>query len=120
MKFLPNGYQVATGSDDNSVKIWDLRKKACVYTVPAHTKLVSDIKFDSHDNDSTSRLMLTASYDHKIKLWSAATGDWILVRTLNGGHENKITSVSHTKDMKYIISTSFDRTFKLWEMKANN
>ena len=61
--------------------------------------------------------MFTTSYDGKCKLW--ATGDWILVRTLNG-HENKVTSVSYTKDLKYIITTSFDRTFKLWEMKKPN
>ena len=59
--------------------------------------------------------MLTTSYDNKCKLWS--TGDWVLVRTLTGGHDNKITSVSVVNNMQYIITTSFDRTFKLWEMK---
>ena len=58
--------------------------------------------------------MMTTSYDQKCKLW--ATGDWILLRTITG-HENKITSVSSTKDLKYLITTSFDRTFRLWEMK---
>ena len=47
VQFLPNGYQVATGSDDNTVKIWDLRKKGNVQTIPAHTKLISDIKFEA-------------------------------------------------------------------------
>jgi U4/U6 small nuclear ribonucleoprotein PRP4 len=37
----------------------------------------------------------------------------VLVRTL-AGHDNKITSVSVTKDLRNIITTSFDRTFKLW------
>lgn len=111
LKFLPNCYQIATGSEDNSVKIWDLRKRACVYTVPAHTKLVSDIKFEEQYE---GRVMLTTSYDNKCKIWS--TGDWVLVRTLTG-HENKITSVSATKDLNHIITTSFDRTFKLWQMK---
>ena len=105
LKFMPNCYQIASGSDDNTVKIWDLRKKACIYTVPAHTKLVSDVKFDE------GRVMLTTSYDNKCKIWS--TGDWVLIRTLTG-HENKITSVSVTKDLQNIITTSFDRTFKLW------
>ena len=63
--------------------------------------------------------MLTSSYDNKVKIWgsSGETGDWIILRTLNG-HENKVTSVNMTKDMKYVITTSFDRTFKLWEPKA--
>lgn len=83
-----------------------------MYTVPAHNKLISDIKFE-HEFDG--RVMLTSSYDNKVKLWTTgASGEWgILVRTLTG-HENKITSVTPTKDLKHIITTSFDRTFKLW------
>ena len=32
----PNGYILATGSDDNTIKIWDIRKKQGIYTIPAH------------------------------------------------------------------------------------
>ena len=42
--FFPS-YHVATGSEDNCAKIWDLRQRKCVYTVPAHTNTVSKIKF---------------------------------------------------------------------------
>lgn len=116
MRFLPNGYQVATGSDDNTVKIWDLRRKNCVQTVPAHTKLISDVKFVEQGDGKL--LMLTSSYDNKCKIWGSTgeTGDWVVLRTLNG-HENKVTSINMTNDLKYILSTSFDRTFKLWEVK---
>ena len=43
--FNPNGYHMATGSEDNSIKIWDLRQRQCVYTIPAHTNLISKLKF---------------------------------------------------------------------------
>ena len=66
MNFLPNGYQLATASDDNSVKIWDLRKKSNVQIIAAHNKLVSDVKFT---NDGT--FMLTSSYDQTAKIWAA-------------------------------------------------
>jgi U4/U6 small nuclear ribonucleoprotein PRP4 len=118
MQFMPTGYHIATGGDDNTVKIWDLRKKTNITTIPAHNKLISDIKFE---NTAQSRLMLTASYDQKCKIWGTKsivsgenTGDeWVLLRTLSG-HENKVTSICHTSDFKYIITTSFDKTFKLW------
>jgi len=61
---MPNGYQMVTGSDDNSVKVWDLRKKGVATVVPAHTALVSTVTFDQ-----TNRLMLTSSYDNTAKIW---------------------------------------------------
>ena len=39
--FSPNGYQLATGSEDNTVRVWDIRKRKNVHTVPAHQNLVS-------------------------------------------------------------------------------
>lgn len=123
LQFMHTGHHLATGGDDNTVKIWDLRKKANISTIPAHSKLVSDIKFDKSPQ---SRLMITTSYDHKCKIWGAKNvlfgenlgDDWVLLRTLSG-HENKVTSVCHTSDFKYIITTSFDKTFKLWKMMEN-
>jgi len=48
MRFLPSGWHLATGGDDNQLKIWDLRKKVSVATIPAHNKLISDIKFEDN------------------------------------------------------------------------
>lgn len=40
-------YQVATGGADNTVKIWDLRRRKCEYTISVHTNLVSRVMFES-------------------------------------------------------------------------
>jgi len=66
--------------------------------------------------------MFSSSYDGKAKIWGAKSlvqgentlDEWALLRTLNG-HENKVTSISHTRDLEYVITTSFDKTFKLWK-----
>ena len=42
--FSANGYQVASGSEDHSVRVWDLRKKRSLYTIPAHQSLVSQAR----------------------------------------------------------------------------
>jgi len=38
------------------------------------------------------------------------------VRTLSG-YESKLSSASVSRDVNYIITTSFDRTFRLWQKK---
>jgi len=67
--------------------------------------------------DKEGRFIASTSYDNKCKIW--ATRDWSIVRTLTG-HESRLTSVSLTPDTKYIVTTSFDRTFKLWENQFNS
>ncbi len=43
MDFSPDGYHLATGSEDHSCRIWDLRKRGCVYTLPAHKSLIAQV-----------------------------------------------------------------------------
>lgn len=43
MDFSPNGYTMATGAEDNTARVWDLRQRACLYTLPGHTSLVSQV-----------------------------------------------------------------------------
>lgn len=39
-------YHIATGSGDNTCKVWDLRQRKCIYTIPAHENLVTGVKFE--------------------------------------------------------------------------
>ncbi|KNC52615.1 uncharacterized protein AMSG_08479 [Thecamonas trahens ATCC 50062] len=102
-----NGYHVATGGDDNSVIIWDLRKQHAVYILPAHTKLVSDLAFIP----GGSSTLVTASYDATLRLWSGT--NMSLLRTYTG-HSDKVTSVAVAANAAKFVSSSFDRTFKVW------
>lgn len=38
-------YHLATGSGDNTCKVWELRNRKCLYTIPAHQNLLSGVRF---------------------------------------------------------------------------
>lgn len=61
--------------------------------------------------DPKGEFMLTSSYDCTLKIWT--TNGWQPLRVLEG-HEMKIMSVSISPDAKWISSSCFDHTFKLW------
>ena len=105
--FHPNGYHLATGSDDNTVRFWDLRRKNCFNILPAHTKLISEVKFQPDHG----RYLATSSYDKTCKIWSSK--DWSLERTMIA-HDSKVTSISLSNDGQYMSTTSLDRKWMLW------
>lgn len=107
INFSPNGYHIATGSGDNTCKVWDLRQRRCVYTIPAHQNLVTGVKFEPiHGN-----FLLTGAYDNTAKIWTHP--GWSPLKTL-AGHEGKVMGLDISSDGQLIATCSYDRTFKLW------
>ena len=106
MDWSPNGYQLATASDDHTVRIWDMRKQKGIYTVPAHCSLISSVRFSS-----SGELLVTASHDATVKCWSAR--DYSVLKTLEG-HEGKVMCVDVRADESQLVTCGHDRTFKLW------
>lgn len=45
LDFSPNGYQLVTGSADDTIRVWDMRASKALCTIPAHTSNVADVRF---------------------------------------------------------------------------
>jgi WD40 repeat protein len=63
--------------------------------------------------------LVTASFDHTLKLWETATGRE--VKTYGGatGHTKQVISVAFNQDGSMIASGSTDNTLKVWDVPIN-
>ena len=64
LDFSPNGYHLATGSEDHTCRIWDLRKRQTLYIIPAHNSLISQVKYEPFEG----YVLATASYDNTCRV----------------------------------------------------
>ncbi|GJP92887.1 hypothetical protein AlacWU_05786 [Aspergillus niger] len=120
--FSPDGRRLVSGSQDATIKIWNIDTPACgpplrerKDTAESHGP-ISSIAFSpdgrwlvsgGHDDTETVKI-----WDLETKLWGSAND--ALQRTLKG-HRHFINSVSVSPNMRQLASASADRTIKIWD-----
>lgn len=82
-------------------QIWDLRRRQSVYTIPAHTNLISDVKYQKDGGN----FLVTSSYDCSVKVKKKTYPQLFFTKIFNyvwPGNENsrKQNSKSSKKTIK--------------------
>jgi WD40 repeat protein len=103
--------KIASGSADNTIKIWGGKSLELIKTLQGHSGWVRSVSWN-HDGSQ----IVSGSADKTIKIWDSSTG--IILHTLEG-HSDWVLSVSWNRDSSKIISGSFDRTIKIWGQKKS-
>ncbi|KAL3808350.1 hypothetical protein ACHAXA_007634 [Cyclostephanos tholiformis] len=112
-EFSPNGFQLATAGDDGTIKIWDLRRRRSSASIPAHTNLITQLKFAHSSSSQNGEFLASSSFDGTGKIWS--TRDWKLLSVLEG-HDGKVMGIDVLDGPCCgIVTCGYDKTLKLWQ-----
>jgi WD40 repeat protein len=111
LSFKPGSSILASGSNDDTIRIWDLTwdawKSRPVRTLRGHRNNVEAVAWSP---DGT--LLASGSRDRTVRLWNPDNGaNTAILR----GHTNIVNSVAWSPDGTLLASASRDDTIRIWD-----
>lgn len=105
----PGGRYALSGSDDTTVRVWDLENGALIdsYTTDDLTDIYGI------DFSPDARTIVSGEAGGLVRLWDAATGE--MIDTFEG-HTGRVWAVSFSPDGKTVLSGGDDKTLRLWDV----
>ena len=112
LAFSFDGKFLVSGSDKNTVNLWNIQTGRIIKTFNGHTQLVWSVSISL---DCT--VIASGSQDHTIRLWNVQTGE---CHCVIGGHNNEVNSVSFSPiNPKLLISASDDNIVRQWDVDGH-
>ena len=112
LTFSLDGTFLASTSDDETIKLWDIQTGGIVKTFHGHT---SGVCSASISPDCTT--IASGSYDHKIYLWNIQTGACYCIIDK---HSSAVKSVCFSPtNSQLLISASNDGTTRCWDVNGH-
>ena len=111
VSFSPDGTKVASGSLDETVKLWHATSGECLRTLEGHSSYVMSVSFSL---DGTK--VASGSWDKTVKLWDVTSGECL--QTLEG-HSWSVKSVSFSSDGTKVAARS-RKYYKIWDTSTGS
>ena len=103
-----DGRFLVSGSDDNTLKVWDTSSGNVLRTLYGHAQAVMAIAISPD-----SRLIASGSEDFSLRVWDAGSGE----ARVFGQHSGPIREVAFSGDSRQLVSLS-NGELKVWEVSS--
>jgi len=108
LDFSPDGDLIASGSNDNTLRLWRVDDTSLLRTMGGHPFPVLAVKFTPNGAN-----LATSSSDGLVRLWQVSNGR--LNNTLRG-HAGRVNKLDISSDGKFLASCGEDFTVRLWRL----
>ena len=106
--YSPGGQVLASGSFDQTVRLWSVADGAPIGTLSGHTNVVVCVAFSPD-----GQVLASGSVDQSVRLWNVADGTPIRVMS---GHTDTIIGLTFSPDGQLLVSGSSDKTVQIWRV----
>ncbi|WP_036485796.1 caspase family protein [Myxosarcina sp. GI1] len=114
IQYTPDGKLIASGSQDNTIKLWNAKTGDLITTLTGHREAINNLALVAENKwQAGSYLLVSGSEDNTLKLWKIDNQRGELITTMQG-HQDSVKSVAVSPNGKLIASGSYDNTIKLW------
>ncbi|KAF9144372.1 hypothetical protein BG015_000133 [Linnemannia schmuckeri] len=132
LAFSPDSQRLVSGSEDNTVRVWDCSSDRPLIIIRGHTENTMQLRdysggglpivIDGHADSVMSvvfspcgKKVASASKDKTVRIWDSMTGEALFVLK---GHTSSVYTVRFTPDGQQLVTCSLDDTFRFWDTET--
>ena len=103
----PDGARLASGSEDRSIRVWDVKTGKVLHTLHSHNGAIYGLAWSPD-----GRLLASSSDDRTIRVWDAHTGQQL---QLLRGHTGQVYCVAWSPNGRLLASGARDGIIQIWD-----
>jgi len=109
LAFSPDARLLASGSKDNTVRLWDTERAFELRKLTGHAAWVKAVAFSAD-----GRWLASGSVDGAVKLWDVATGREL--KSMSGG--GSINAIAFSPDARFVVAGNAENAVVVWNAQT--